>query len=245
MVIGIRYGQRGSSGYSGYSGVGVSGPFDAEDVLYTNPGEPSIDNVKEALDLLFYVAPQITSFTNSVGIGGVVEIGSTVTDVTLNWAYNKIMVSASLTDVGAISPSLLTYAFSGLSLTSNKTYTLTAGDGTNIVSRSTTIYFNHKRYWGVNALTTLDDAAIIALANKEFASSRVKSVFSMNGEGKYIYYCYPAAWGEAEFWVNGLLNTAWTKSVQTFINASGYSASFNVYRTNTVQFGTGIQIEVR
>lgn len=210
-------------------------------IRYTNLSEPTVTNVEEALDLLLYVSPSISSFSNSVGT---VEIGSTVTGVVLTWSYNKTMTTATLTDAGSISAALLTYSFSGLSLTSNKTYTLTAGDGTNTTSSSTSVYFRHKRYWGTNSSTSILDADIIAMS-KEFSTTRVKSVWSQNGNGEYIYYCYPASWGAAEFWVNGLLNTSWTLTTRAFVNSSGYSESFRIYRTNTVQYGTGIQIEVR
>ena len=211
----------------------------ATNVLYTNPEYPSLVNVQLALDYTLYVAPVITSFTNDVNA---VEIGSTVTVVTLNWGYNKTMSTAVLTDAGSISPSLLTYPFTGLSLTSNKTYTLTAGDGTNITSANTTVSFQNKRFWGTNASTSVVDNDIKAMT-QEFATSRNKS-FTINGNGQYIYYCYPATFGIATFTVNGLLSTAWTLTVQTFTNAQGYSSSYNVYRTNTVQFGTGISIVV-
>lgn len=212
----------------------------ADNISYTYVEDTSVNSVQAALDKLLYVAPQITSFTNSIGT---VEIGQTIASVTLNWSLNKAMSTVTLTDVGAITPtSTVTKLLTGLNLTGNKSYTLTAGDGASTVSRSTTISFAHKRYWGVSATTNPTSADVLALS-QEFASGKGQGR-SMDGQGKYLYFAYPASWGDASFKVNGLQSTAWTKSVIAFTNASGNTTNFNVYRSNTIQNGTGIQVEV-
>lgn len=212
------------------------GGSDASDITYEN--NASYDTVEEALDALFYVTPDVSGFSNNVGS---VEIGSTITSVVLNWSLNKTMTSASINQsIGSVL-GVLTYTHS-TSFTTDRTYTITVSDGTNSDSASTAIYFRSKRYWGTNANTSLDSTAILALSG-ELSTSKTKS-WSQNGNGQYIYYVYPASFGTATFTVNGLLSTSWTLSVQSHTNASGYSSSYNVYRTNNVQNGTGIQIEV-
>ena len=104
-----------------------------------------------------------------------------------------------------------------------------------------TLYWRHKRYWGVNANTSLVDADILALSS-EFSTTRSKG-FILNGTGKYIYYCYPASWGLATFTVGGL-TVVFNLTVQSFINASGHAEMYNVYRSLNIQFGTGINVVV-
>lgn len=199
--------------------------------------------VQAQLDSLSHVPIDITSFTNTVGT---VEIGSTVTSVTFNWVINKTPATLSINQgIGSITPTLNT-ATRAVNVSTATTYTLTASDGTsypgNTDTATTAISFQHKVYWGISASTSLDSSQIIAL-NSSFGTTRVKS-FTINGDGQYIYYAYPASFGNATFTVNGLVNSAWTKTTLSFTNASGNITLFNIYRTNTVQNGDNIQISV-
>ena len=183
---------------------------------------------------LFYVDPSITSFTNNIGT---VEVGTSVASVTLAWTLNKTVTTQTVTPGGSVTPGTTTLIEAG-PWTATQAFGLTVGDGTSTTSASTTASFSNKRYWGVNANTSLDDAAIIALSS-EFAASRAVSK-TIASAGQYIYVCYPAAWGTASFTVNGLPNTAWTLAVQSFTNASGYISSYNVYKSDNVLTGTYI-----
>ena len=211
----------------------------ATGIFYANAQYPPLLNVQEALDQLLYITPTITSFVNSVGT---VEMGSTVTAVSLSWAYNKTMVSASLTDAGNISPAIFSYNFASLSVTSNKIYVLDASDGTNTANASTAINFSYKRYWGTYPSSYISSGSILGLS-QEFASTRNQSK-TVDGNGEYIFFIYPTIWGSGTFSVNGLLSTAWNQTIQSFTNAQGYTALYNIYVSATIQSGTGIQITI-
>ena len=205
--------------------------LDATAVSYTNPTYPTVGS---ALDYLLYVSPGITSFTNTINQ---VEIGTTVTSTTLNWTLNKTMTSLSLNNgIGSITPSLLTYTHSS-SYTTDRTYTLTASDGTNTAIANTSIYFRYSRYWGYNASASLNDGQINALSH-ELATDRLQTRNGLAPSSQYIYIAYPAAWGAATFTVNGLPSTDWTLSVQSHTNSSGNTSSYNVYRTNNLLTGS-------
>jgi hypothetical protein len=202
----------------------------AVDVPYSSLDYP---NVAAALNYLLYVPLQLTSFTNTVGT---VEIGQTVSSVTLNWVFNKDVTGQSINQgIGVLPVAQRSYADAG-TWTANRTYTLSATDGTTPVNGNTSISFSNKRYWGVSNQSTLNDAQIIAL-NGEFASSRSQSR-TLTAAAEYVYFAYPAAWGAATFTVNGLPNTAWTLTVISFTNASGYASSYNLYRSDNLLTGT-------
>lgn len=223
--------------------------------LYTTNAEGLTYNenyasIKDALDALFYIPPDISSFSNTVGT---VEHGTTVTDVTVNWSINKDVTSQTLTDAGNISPDSRTHDFTSLNITDNKTYTLTVGDGTNTDDRSTTISFRWKRYWGAYSSAvpptdpsfTISDASIIALTGagvgtgSELATGRTKSYDGINGEGDYLVFAFPSSWGTPVFIVYGLTNTAFTKvRDNTFTNASGGSTNYQVWVSNSEQNNT-------
>jgi len=204
-----------------------------------------------AIYSLFYVAP-IVSVSNNVNV---VEIGSTVNNVTVNWSISGsgVVMSQSLTDVGSVAVGTLSHDFTGLGLTNNKTWSVSiTDDHPTSANGSTTIYFRHMRHWGTDSndsatVNTMTDAQattlVLGLANEEFATSRGKN-WTQNGNGEYIIYSYPVSWGESDppSNVNGLPNTAWTKIVKNITNSSGHIEPYNIWISNTVQNGTGINI---
>lgn len=185
--------------------------------------------------LSLYTPPSITSLVNDKNI---VEVGSTISSTKLDWVLaGETITSQSINNgVGSLNVVARTTTHSS-SYTTDRSYVLTASDGTTTVTASTPIYFRNYRYWGVSANSTLTDGQVIALS-KEFATTRVKSSFSVSPSAQYIYVAYPASWGSASFTVNSLPSTAWTLVTRVFVNASGYSSSFNIYRTDTVLTGT-------
>ena len=99
------------------------------------------------------------------------------------------------------------------------------------------------RFFGISPKESLAESDIFALPT-ETSHTRLKQWFQ-DGNGQYLYYAYPLAWGEARFFVNGLLNTAWVVSeVEVTTTVGGNPETYIVYRSTTIQFGTGIYLEV-
>lgn len=195
---------------------------------------------------LEHVPMDITSLAVSPAVA---EAGSTVASLTFTWARNKVPATLAFNQgIGAITPATLTAVTKTVSITADTTYTLTADDGTAYAGHedtaSATVLFQRRMHWGTAAAATLDSAGILALDSNAFATSRARAV-TVNGGGQYIYFAYPAAFGDAAFLVNGLTSTAWVKTTVSHTNASGSTVSYNVYRSTTVQNGTGIQITVQ
>jgi len=57
-----------------------------------------------------------------------------------------------------------------------------------------TLYFKHKRYWGVSDLDTIDNTYILTNFNSELADNQVKTI-SVTPNNQYVYYVYPNTWG--------------------------------------------------
>ena len=235
-------GQSGFSGFSGYSGYGFSGNIYAKDVIYENPSNPEIDNVEEALNLLMYTDLSITLSNDK----DVVEIGSTVTQVTLNWEYNKLVESQSLNmGIGQLNPSVRSYTQTGLSLRGDTTYTLTANDGRKTKQCSTVVKFRNKRYWGVSSLSSVTDSDILNFFLNEFSTNRFQTrIFDTSDQGNYIYLVYPVSWGIPQIYVNGVLNTSWVTIQRPFTNLSGHTEEYYIFRSLNVRHGNGIRIDV-
>lgn len=256
----------GATGYTGYTGpegpVGPTGPsgvvgpdsvqcseidwgFGADQVNapqmpYQNGAYPSLGNVGAALDYLLYTPLSINSFTNNVGT---VELGVTVTSVQLNWSMNRDPVSQSINQgIGSLPVAQRAYTHS-TSFTSDRTYTLSAtSTGPETPSANTSVVFRLKRYWGTSSNTSLTDGQIIALANWEYDTNVGMNEKVLNCSAEYMYFCYPDSWGAATFTVNGLENTAWTLVQRAFVNASGHSETYRIYRSNNLLTGTNYKV---
>lgn len=207
---------------------------------------PTYTTVKDALDYLLYMQPEITSFSNNINT---VEIGSTVSNVLLSWAVNKTMASLNINNgVGAIAiVSDTSKQLSGLSLTSNTSWTLTATDdeGTS-VTKTTGITFLNKRYWGVSASASLTTSAQIIALGSEFGSNYNMSKTLDATGGKYLYFAVPSSFGLTvnNFKVGGLSNSDWVKTTISFTNASGYTTNYDIFRSGNIQTGSAILVAI-
>lgn len=218
----------------------TAGGGDAKDIAYNNTDKPELTNVKLALDDLiakvYYVEPQVTSFTMAPSTTDY-EIGQSVSDIVFNWAYNKDMVSQTLTDCTLADETVRTATATG-PYSANKTFTLSANDGEKSVTASKTISFKHKVYWGSAAETTYDSAFILALSGKKFATN-YKGTYSMNvATGQYGYLAYPDSWGMVStWWIGGFETETFDCGTVEFTNASGNTTTFRIVRTTQPGLG--------
>lgn len=203
--------------------------------------------------LLEVSAHTLATFTNSAGTQ---EKGSTLNNFNLNWTYNRNSdnpASQSIDNgVGALATNLRTKAVSGAGLTTSTTYTISAvGDDAsygaaagNNTSLQTTIPFLNRRYYGVSQNSSLNNGQVLALSGLEFASVKpVSKTFDASGGGgnNYLYICYPASLGApSAVTLNGFAFTDYTASTQNVTNASGFTESFYIIRTNQVYSGSNI-----
>lgn len=217
----------------------------AANVKYDNPEYPT---VKAALDKLLYVAPAINSFTG----GGTYENGKSVDKVSFAWTLNKDVTTQSISNgVGEIAASKRAYTYApSLPITSNTTFTLTVGDGTKTATRSTSISFQNKVYWGVSAKDSLDNADILAFetaGKASFATGRAMTKTFDCSAGGYFYFAIPTDFCTGmKMVVGGLAFSDFSfVTKEDFVNASGKTVSYNVYRPNSIQHGSSITVEVK
>ncbi len=216
----------------------------AYNVDYSNSSMPSsVDSAGDALDYLSYrlLGPiDITSFINNVGL---VEVGTTVSSVTVSWSLNSVPVETiTLTDAPDVVPTNVSKAFTGLSLTTDKTYTLAVTDSQDgSDSATTSVLFGKYVYWGQSASATPNEGIIKAASNggtqlrHNVAGSRARS-FTQAGGSAYIYYAYPKAWGASTLYVNGFLST-WNLT-EVNVTSNGQTAAYYVYTSPYVQAGS-------
>lgn len=213
-------------------------------------------SIQQMFDNMFYpyvgpvssISPNITT----------IEYGYSTQLINLNWsisAKKNVVISASITIPGSSTVTLSTpivanttssLSVSGVSpvLNTNTTFTLNVNDYNSSNSTGGThsstcqVTWSNKRYWGsFSVLGSLTSSQILGLSYSELSPTRVQTRNGINGGGKYLVFAWPTSFGTPVFVINGLTSNAWTKvnSAFTFTNSYGYTASYDVWMSNTVQ----------
>ena len=219
---------------------------------------------------VMYTEPNATFFYNNILVSGgatnfvssPIEKGSVVTGIRFTWFYEPGMPNSSNPITGQSMPDYPGVLESGalnttglldlgitadttMPLNTNRTYVLRYGDArTPVKTISTSVTFLQKVYYGSNGNTSLNTSDILGLANQVFATSRQRDITFQNPGGAYLYIAYPENFGAATFRVNGLNNSAWIRDTVSFQNLSNYTENYYVYRSQFLQYGTNIRVEV-
>lgn len=217
----------------------LNGKFVAQQEGYGLSENDFSDEYKKIVDDLNYkkISVDSMSATNSSN-----EIGATVTATTVNWTLNKTPKTQKIKfgseQEETIGNDIRSKAYTGKTVTANTTITLTATDERDAsVSKSVTISFQPKVYWGVSNKTSLATADILALANSALASSRGRT-FSVNaGAGEYIYYAIPSSFGTPTFNVGGFDGGFVKVGTVSHKNASGYTQNYDVWKSVNAALG--------
>ena len=219
---------------------------DVDKIEYTPAEFVDIENVKVALDQLFadvyYVTPEITSFTTTPGTL-TVEIGSTIDQIDFEWAVNKEMTEITLTDC-VIADATVTTASYTTPLTADKTFTLTATDGKETATSTKSVKFLPYVYYGkalapdTDAGAAYDDIYLLELPSKALKSA-LKGDYTMTlGVDEYGYIAAPTSFGTPVVKIGGFETELDLVATFEHTNASGYAQEYNVFRTGNSNLGS-------
>ena len=196
-----------------------------------------IDNINGEIEDLKYVPLTINSFTFTNPENGIVEKGSTVTSVSLNYSCNKKPAILGIDNNPISNPPISdTITLTGLSVTSNRTFTLRGSDeGSHSiipanVTKTATLYFYDKIHWGASEVpNNYDDSFILTgLTNHELAANKKKTFTVTAGANMYIYFALPTSMGTPTF-TSGGFDGGFTKVAQfSHTNSTGSTSA----RTN-------------
>lgn len=197
------------------------------------------DEYKKIIDDLSYVKIAINSMTATNNEN---EIGSTVTQTTVNWTTNKtpktLKIKFGSEAEENLDVSVKTKTFTGKSVKSNTNILLTATDERNATdTKQVRILVLPKVYWGVADGSNYDDAVLLGLGKSALSGGRGRT-FSVNaGGGQYIVYAIPSSFGTPTFNVGGF--DGGFKKVETFshTNASGYAQNYDVWQSVNAGLG--------
>lgn len=190
-------------------------------------------NVSKLMDEVF---PFTMTFTG----GATYEKGSMQT-INLSWSYDRDIISQSI-NRETIAVNMRTKQYEGI--VTDTTYTLSAIFDGQTYTKSTSIEFRLKKYYGVSVREMLTDEEVLALSSLWAGRTQASTVFDCTG-GKYPYYILPTSMvAGIQFWIGGLRNSDWIEEIREITNAYGYTESYTVFRLNSIQTGV-LNIEIK
>lgn len=200
------------------------------EVVSGKANESECVDIRARLDALEYKSMQINSFTAAPPAS---EIGSSQT-ITLTWALNKTATSQNINGAPVTGN---TKQYTGV--TTGTTYTLNVSDGQTSASKSVSVSFANRIYYGAAAdLTTVTNLTSVLSNNPE----RTITVDAEANE--YIIYAIPARLGDVTFFVSGFEGGFEDPETQALTNQSGYQETYKVYRSTRAGLGE-TTIEIR
>lgn len=197
--------------------------------------EERFTTLEEQVADLLYKAIDITGISNNVGTQ---EMGKTITSVTISWTMNKKPASQTL-DGESLDVAVRSKAYTGLSISTNKSFTLSVTDERGAVdSASTSISFLNGVYYGVlEDGATINSATVLALTRNLLGSRGI--TFTANaGATQRIAYAFPSRYGTPTFNVGGFEGGFSKASTISFKNASGYTENYDVWLSDNVNLGS-------
>lgn len=225
------------------------------DTVYTVPTVSSIDNIKEALDHLLNPLSVSFSITN----GTVYEVGDTFDTLQFSYSCSSDDATVTLTGPGGFNVSLSPTGTSGSESVgpftdtdvSSRTYTLEADDDGNTQSRSRSVNFRIRRFWGVNSGTSINSSDLDgSFFDNELSNGKTQTKsfdMSQDGGSNYWWFAWPASFGDSPRFYDddtGFEVTFTQGPDITYTNAFSVTKTYYTFRGDTQSSATEINIRV-
>ena len=212
--------------------------------------------------LIFEIGEYLS--TNSGGIETFSWSVSTITNISNTVGYKLLDITNSFTIATGILPKslvssnqLIPYGIRYTIANSTNTFRIIGKDTQNNNFQTDLILtWKPRIFWGTSPNTTLTNAQILNLPTSPTGGSalvsNIQNSFTINGNGQYIWIVMPASFGQAiepdgsntKFIVGGLQNTFWIISTVNFTNQYGFTSFYNLYRSTSISYGIGVQINI-
>ena len=192
--------------------------------------EAEAEEIRARLDALEYEKIEITSFTASPAM---CEMGSSQT-ILLAWSLDGSATSQSINGASVTGNSK---QFTGVS--SSKTYTLSVSDGKSSASRSASVVFANRVYFGAAS-----DLTAVTQLNSALSNSAARTITVNADAGEYIVYAIPTRLGDVSFFVGGFEGGFEDPAERVLTNASGYQERYKIYRSTNAGLGETV-VEVK
>ena len=207
------------------------GKVTAKEVSYESD---EFTNVQDALDSLLYKSPTVTSLTTTYSGGTTLEMGTVLSSVTFNWAYNKNITSQAFANV-SLDTNVRIYTYTK-GIFNTTTLNLTASDGKNSCSRSITFTYANRIFYGVSNTSTYNVALLRSLSNT-LSNSKARSFTVNAGSNQHIFYAVPTRLGGCKFAVHGFEGGFEKVATISYTNSQTYTESYDIYKSDNPNLG--------
>lgn len=187
-------------------------------------------DIRARLDALEYKDIKINTFTASPALS---EIGSLQT-VTLSWSLNKQATSQNINGA-PVEGSSKQYT----DVAHDTSYTLNVSDGQTSASKSVSVSFANRIYYGAAA-----DLTSVTELSSVLSNNPARTITVNAGAGQYIIYAIPARLGDVTFFVSGFEGGFNAAVEQNLVNSSGYVETYKIYRSTNAGLGD-TTVEIR
>ena len=194
------------------------------EVVGSKADESECVDIRARLDALEYKSIAINSFSAAPPVS---EIGSSQT-ITLAWTLNKTATSQNINGSPVTGN---TKQYTGVS--SSQTYTLNVSDGQTSASKSVSVGFANRVYYGAAA-----DLSNVTALTGILSNDPERTITVDAGADEYIIYAIPARLGDVTFFVSGFEGGFEAAMEQILTNNSGYQETYKVYRSTNANLGS-------
>lgn len=167
------------------------------------------------------------------------EMGATITNATVYWETNKTPTEQTFNGKKIYADANAMDIKEAVTMNSNNSWTIVAIDERGArASRTATLPFYNGVYYGAKAEPAEYNSAFILGLTRDLRSNKRPSFTANAGAGQYIYYCLPKRMGKCVFTVGVLPGGFIENPIEvSFTNASGYTETYYVYRSNNAGLG--------
>ena len=197
-------------------------------------GNNGLNTVQDALDTL--LAPSLVINSFNISVNTLMEIGITVNWCDFTWSYNKNnIISQRINDI-ELGEGVIEYRYK-TPFNTNKTFTLVANDGRDEKTKSITVQFCNRVFYGVSLIPEVYDSTFLNTLNSALQTSRNKTIQVNPLTNQYIYYSIPTKYGECVFSVNGFIGGFEKVATISHTNSYGYKEDYVIYKSDNQNLG--------
>ena len=210
--------------------------IDASTIKY---GINGLTTVQDALNTL--LSPSLEIKTFNVNISTFMEKGIKVNYCTFTWNYSKDTIASQTLTANGIQVELGGNSIRSYKYTepfdTNRTFTLSAYDGKDTKTKSITVRFCNRVFWGTSIIPTQYNSTFLNSLTYELSDIKNRTINVQANTNQYIYYSVPSSYGECIFSVNGFIGGFEKVATTSYINQYNNIETYDIYRSDNPSLG--------
>ena len=253
----LNKGDKGDKGDPGTSGPGGALPINTSDVLHDGTVRNG-ENLRDLIDEIFYEPVVALAFAPTSGVT-VLEKGTVLTSISVEWSLSKTIPTGSQTITGADidSPTLAVgdrddiITATGAGISDNSTITLSVSDGDALEQSPSTRSFTFQFQWpvffgGAEDPGTITNSWLQTTLDSQLRANKSVSFSVSAVVDEYAWFACPSSYGNPSFTVNGFgadfVQVHGTGDFFSYTTVAGATTDYYVYRSENTEQNQDINV---